>query len=151
MASPVIIEGGVELLDDIKPLWELLNRHHADISSHFSDYFKNFTFESRKTALEAKARRGTLRIFFAKVDGQVAGQCIVSLMPELLGEIDSIFVAEEFRNKRIGDSLMQAALNWFDANGAKSKTVVVVHGNEAANTFYARYGFMPRSNRLSQI
>jgi len=151
MPSPVIVEGGTELLDDIKPLWEELNRHHANISSHFSDYFKNFTFENRKASIEAKAHRGTVRIFFAKVDGLIAGQCVVSLMPELLGEIDSIFVAEEFRDQKIGDSLMQVALNWLDSSGAKSKTVVVVHGNESANTFYARYGFMPRSNRLSQL
>lgn len=151
MNNVTITSCGPEGLDAIQPLWEQLNRHHADISSHFSDYFKQFTFEQRKAALESKGRRGTVRIFMAEVDGQVAGQCVVSLMPELLGEIDSIFVAEEFRNKKIGDSLMRAALEWLDDNGAKSKTVVVVHGNEAAYGFYARYGFLPRSVRLSQI
>jgi len=150
MTGVTIIEAGPEKLDDIRPLWEMLNQHHASISSHFPDYFKRFTFEQRKAALEAKGRNGQLRLFLAESDGQLAGQCIISLTPELLGEIDSIFVAEEFRNKKIGDSLMRAALDWFDVNGAKSKSVVVVHGNESAHAFYERYGFLPRSIRLAQ-
>lgn len=46
---------------------------------------------------------------------------------------------------------MRAALGWLDENGAKSKTVVVVHGNETANCFYERYGFYPKSIHLAQI
>ena len=150
MTNVTIISCGPEGLGSIQPLWEQLNHHHAETSAHFSDYFENFTFEQRSAALKAKARRGKLRLFIAESDGQIAGQCIVSLMPELLGEIDSIFVGEAFRGKKIGDSLMRAALDWLDENGAKSKTVVVVYGNESAHAFYERYGFKPRSTRLAQ-
>lgn len=151
MNNITITECGLERLDDIQPLWEALNAHHALVSSHFADYFKRFGFDQRKAALESKAHRGSLRIFFAEVNDRIAGQCVVTLMPEMLGEIDSIIVDKAYRGKNVGDSLMRAVLDWLDTNGAKSKTVVVVHGNESANAFYAKYGFMPRSTRLSQI
>ena len=150
MSDVLIKEAGPEKLDGTQPLWEQLNRHHAAVSSHFGDYFESFTFKQRKNKLEAKARLAKLRLFFAEVDGQIAGQCIVSLTPQLLGEIDSIFVAKDHRGKQIGDSLMRAALDWFTVNGAKSQSVVVVHGNESSHAFYARYGFLPRSTRLVQ-
>lgn len=145
MAGITIVEAGPERLDDIQPLWEQLNRHHKAVSPHFSEYFEDFNFVDRKKALEAKGRRGELRLFFAEASGQLVGQCIASVMPEGLGEIDSIFVDEQFRDQKIGHSLMQAALQWFEIMGAEKQTVVVVHGNESANAFYARYGFLPRS------
>ncbi len=150
MDAIVIVEAGPERLDDIRPLWEELNRHHQATSPHFSDAFKRFTFEQRAKDLQTKAEQGTLRLFFAEFAGEIVGQCVVSLEPEGLGEIDSIVVAEKHRNKKIGDLLMQAALDWLDTNGATSKTIVVVYGNESAFSFYARYGFYPRSTRLGQ-
>jgi len=151
MPEVEIKEVGIECLDEIRPLWERLNHHHAAVSEHFSEYFQRFSFDQRKAGLETKAQHGIFRLFIARSNGQLAGQCIISLGPDLIGEIDSLFVAEEFRNKKIGDSLMRAALDWFDKNGATSKSIVVIHGNESAHSFYARYGFLPRSTRLTQI
>lgn len=145
-----IHEAGPERLSDIKPLWEELNRHHAQVSTNFSSYFEQFSFEERAKALEIKSIRGQLRLFFAESEGCLIGQCVVSLMPEGLGEIDSIYVSESHRGQKVGDLLMQAALKWLDANGAKKKSVVVIDGNDAALSFYAKYGFLPRSLCLMQ-
>ena len=150
MPAIVITESGPERFDDIRPLWEQLNDHHIETSSHFSADFEQLSFEDRKKGLEAKAAQGKLRLFFAKSNDQIVGQCVASIMPEGLGEIDSIFVSPSCRGQRIGDALMQATLKWLDTNGAQKKTVVVIHGNDSANSFYARYGFQPRSTCLMQ-
>lgn len=150
MPALTIVEAGPEQIDAIKPLWEQLNRHHASVSAHFADYFEKFEFEQRKAGLLSKAEQGSLRLFLAQIDGEIVGQCVVSLQSEGAGEIDSIYVNPTFRGQRIGDKLMRAALRWFDDNGATSKSVVVIHGNESTHAFYARYGFLPRSTRLAQ-
>ncbi|MBI9080752.1 MAG: GNAT family N-acetyltransferase [Pseudodesulfovibrio sp.] len=141
---------GPEKLDDIQPLWERLNLHHSKISQHFSDRFKCYTFSDRKAELLTKSHATGLAVFIARQDAQTAGYVIATLTLEKEGEIDSLFVAEEFRGKRIGDSLMQAALKWLDDTCAKSKTIAVVHGNEQAHSFYARYGFQPHITWLGQ-
>ena len=112
--------------------------------------FEGYAFAFRKAYLASKAIKGSLQIFMAEVDATPVGYLVASLDKQLQGEIESIFVAEDHRGIKTGDSLMRAALNWLDENGAASKSVSVVYGNESAHAFYARYGFLPRSTRLSQ-
>lgn len=150
MSKPVIVESGPERLNDIRPLWEQLNRLHESVSPHFKDEFTNYSFAYRKAYLADKAMHGTLRIFFAEADDQPVGYCIASLAPHQQGEIESIFIEEPFRGQSVGDGLMRAALGWLETNNAESVAVSVVFGNEAAHPFYARYGFYPRSTRLKQ-
>lgn len=150
MAVPVITEAGPERLNDIRPLWEGLNRLHASVSPHFKDDFDGYPFSYRKAYLAGKAGQGRLRIFLAETDGEPIGYCVASLDNQMQGEIESIFVIERCRGQGLGDALMRAALGWLDANGAASKSVSVVFGNETAHPFYARYGFLPRSTRLQQ-
>lgn len=151
MADVVIATAGLERLNDIKPLWEQLNAHHRDVSPHFKDEFEGYAFAFRKAYLATKATKGNLRIFFAEAGESLAGYCVASIDSHLQGEIDSIFVAEEFRGQKTGDSLMRAALVWLDEKGATSKSVSVVHGNESVFSFYEKYGFLPRSTRLAQV
>lgn len=150
MAAAVIVEAGPERLNDIRPLWEGLNRHHESISPHFKPDFAGYPFSYRKAYLAGKANCGELRIFIAESDDHPIGYCVASLDTEYHGEIESIFVMEGHRSQGLGDALMRAALGWLDANGATSKSISVVFGNEAAHAFYARYGFFPRSTRLVQ-
>lgn len=150
MAQPSITESGPERLNDIKLLWEQLNRLHESVSPHFKDEFSDYPFAYRKAYLAKKAMQGLLRIFFAEADDRPVGYCVASLDTHRHGEIESIFIEEPFRGQGVGDALMQTALGWLDANDAESKSVSVVFGNEAAHPFYARYGFHPRSTKLKQ-
>jgi hypothetical protein len=38
------IEGGAELLDNMRPLWERLNDLHAEKSPHFAEVFAKTSF-----------------------------------------------------------------------------------------------------------
>ena len=147
------IEGDEALLDQIKPLWEALNRHHLGLSESFKQYYLDMTFQKRKADWLKKAGLGEMHVEIAddKASGQNVGYCVSSVTLEKTGEIKSIFVAEAFRGMGIGDALMQKALIWLEQNGAVEKIVEVAAGNERAWGFYARNGFLPRKTMLKQI
>jgi len=150
MSSPELVIGGPERLDDIQPMWETLNRLHASVAPHFQQDFKCYKFVDRKQYLENKSTLGDLRIFLLRLNGEYMGYCVASLRRDLHGEIESIFVDETCRGMKMGDTLMRAALDWMDENGAITKSINVVYGNEAAFPFYEKYGFHPRSTNLLQ-
>ena len=144
------ISGGVELINEIQPLWEQLNRHHEVISTHFSKDFRVYKFNERKTKLLKKYAGGQLWVDLARFHGQAAGYLISAVTVDGVGEIESIFVAPEFRGQAIGDELMRRALQWLDEQHAHTKLIAVAVGNERAYAFYARFGFYPRVVMLKQ-
>jgi ribosomal protein S18 acetylase RimI-like enzyme len=152
MSNKEYLEGGVELLDLAGPLWEKLDAHHARVSKYFSDRSSGPGFSGRKEGLLEKARLGKLRMDLVKQrdNDRYIGYCISSIDQKHIGEIESIFVEEEFRNQGIGHHLMQKALAWMEKEQVKSKRVGVVYGNERAFRFYARYEFFPSVTILRQ-
>lgn len=140
---------GPEGLARIRSLWEQLNEHHESVSPHFAERFADGNFSHRAKLFDAKSSEGRLRVFIAEA-GRPVGYCVVTLGAQGHGEIESIFITQAYRGRKIGDTLMRAALDWLDVNGAVSKSVSVVFGNEQAFPFYAKYGFLPRTTVLSQ-
>jgi ribosomal protein S18 acetylase RimI-like enzyme len=147
------VDGDEALLDQIKPLWEALNRYHLGLSENFKQYYLDMTFQKRKADLLKKVGLGEMHVDIAvsKASGQNVGYCVSTVTLEKMGEIKSIFVDEAFRGMGIGNALMQKALIWIEQNGAVEKIVEVAAGNERAWSFYARYGFLPRKTMLKQI
>jgi len=152
MVNVIYISGGRNLLDKIKPLWQELNKHHLNLSSHFKDYYQALMFEDRKRAILQQADGGELRVDIAlNAQDEPVGYCVSTLNPSKAGEIASIFVAVNCRHLGIGDTLMRKTLAWMDSKGAISKIVEVGAGNEQAFGFYQRYGFFPRKTVLKQV
>lgn len=153
MGAFEIREGNEEFLDTLQPLWEKLNEHHRKISDHFSSEFAGRSFAQRKEVLTGKAAAGQLKIYMA-IDSTTtseAGYCIATISEDNLGEIDSIFVADEYRKQGIGDLLLRTALDWMDTQSVEDKVISVAFGNDSALDFYRRYGFLPRLVVLKQI
>lgn len=136
--------GGIELLDDIQPLWEKLNQHHKEISPHFSYEFQEYGFSRRKARLLQKYGNGQLRIDVTQSRARNIAYLISAVTEKGVGEIESIFVENEFRGQAIGDELMHRALAWLDEQNVHTKVIEVAVGNERAYAFYARFGFSPR-------
>ena len=136
----VIAEKGLEEATLIQPLWEQLNARHLEISVHFKDKYRRFTFEERMETLQRKAQRGKVRIFAAYSGETVAGYCIVSIV-ERQGCLESICVRRDCRGLGIGGRLMEKALAWFEKEGISDITIDVVYDNHEALPFYQRYGF----------
>jgi hypothetical protein len=60
-----IIDGGIELIDEIAPLWTKLNIHHAAVSPYFSDDFRSTIFENRKVKFTGLVTVSELSTLFA--------------------------------------------------------------------------------------
>ena len=144
--DPRLIEGGPELLDRIEPLWTELRRHHADLSPTWRASLMGASFEKRRAGLLEKSSGGMLVLLASVVDKDI-GYC-VSTVNESVGEIDSIFVIPNHRGGGVGHLMMTRAMEWLAEKAVTSIVVDVLSGNEAAQAFYARYGFQPRTVRL---
>jgi ribosomal protein S18 acetylase RimI-like enzyme len=149
----IFLEAGADGLDRIQPLWQKLTDHHAGMSLRFAKAAGLRTFEARKQELLAKTAADRIRVDLVSTDanGPVIAYCVGTVTSAGVGEIDSIFIEEHWRCRRIGTELMRRALAWLDKMGAASKVVSVMCENEAAMAFYRRFDFHPRAVLLQQV
>jgi ribosomal protein S18 acetylase RimI-like enzyme len=146
------ISGNEDLLNEVRRLWEKLNKHHLRLSPNFKPYYAGMTFPKRNQTFLQKAAKGEMRVDIAvdEAKNRKVGYCISSLDVEQTGEIESIYVLEAYRGMGIGDKLMKSALLWMQTKQAAKKIVIVGAGNEQAFGFYDRYGFRIRKTMLEQ-
>ena len=137
-------------LDSIEPLWLKLREHHKVRSKYFSKH--NITFATRKLGLLGKSQKGVLRIYLATdVDeGILVGYCVATVS-EGTGEVESIYVEEDYRHSGIADNLMKRAMAWMDKLSVTKRIIGVANGNEEVFGFYSRYNFYPKVTILEQI
>ena len=146
-------EIGAEQLPVVRPLWEKLCAYHVALTPQFAARRATRTFEARKQELLAKSASGKLKIDLAYAGGtsDPVAYCITSLGPDGAGEIDSLYVDQDYRGKGVGAELTRRALAWLDGHKAASKTVTVAFGNDPALEFYARFGFLAEHISLRQV
>ena len=104
------------------------------------------TFAERRAKLISKAQQG-MYVLLTVNSGKDVGYC-VSTIGGNIGEIDSIFILPAFRRAGAGRALMSRAIEWFTNEAVKTVVVELMPGNHAAETFYAQFGFHPRTLRL---
>lgn len=129
-------------VDIIGPLWERLIEHLRVNSKYFSERLSQHSFHTRKKDIFEKAKSGAVRIDLARdlARNQFIAYCISSITKENEGEIDSIYVEDNYRRLGIGDCFMKKALSWIDAQSVETKKIVIVSGFEKVIAFYSRYG-----------
>ena len=141
-----------EGLDLIGPLWLELRQMQRARSPHFKSALGSRSFEERREELLEKAAGGLMRVELAREEsGRVLGYCVSSIGPDMTGEVDSIFVTAAYRGMGIGSALMEGALRWMEGLGVKRKVLLAIVGNEDVHSFYARFGFLPKSVLLEQV
>jgi GNAT superfamily N-acetyltransferase len=143
-----LLTGGHELVDRIEPLWWQLRQHHADLQTIWRATILDSSFDARKTRLLAKATQGMFVVIASSGDNDV-GYCVSSINNEV-GEVESIFVADAYRRHGVGHVMMARTMDWFNEKTVKTIVVDILDGNEAAQAFYAPYGFRPRAVRLQK-
>lgn len=135
--------GGWELLDRVEPLWNQQRDFHFELAPQ---WIRGMTehFHLRRQTLMAKGVAGGF-LAVATPHGQDVGYAICTLMAIDRGELDSLFVVPSRRSQGIGHALMQASLEWFAQQNVDDIAIELLHCNDGARRFYARYGFEPRS------
>jgi diamine N-acetyltransferase len=150
MTAAEYVVSDASSLETIRPLWTLLNAYHHQRSSSFQKHYEAMSFDDRKAHFSDLARTGSLRVDIARdpVTRRNIGYCVSSLSCEKTGEIESIFIEEQFRGHEIGSTLVSRALGWMNVGGAVKVRVSVAQGNEPAFDFYKKFGFIPRMTVL---
>ena len=141
-----ILELNKKDIFQIRPMWEKLNEWHGHLSTHFKDHFKTFSFEERIKQIENKK---SFAIFVAQTEQELVGYCITSIESET-GEIDSIYVNPEYRQKKIGERLLLKAESWLKSKHVVKYQISVVQGNESVFEFYSRQGYHPKCTVLEK-
>ncbi|MDQ2088013.1 GNAT family N-acetyltransferase [Herbivorax sp. ANBcel31] len=136
------LEGDSRLLEEVRALWVKKRKYHEDVSTYFSDKFRNMTFDGRKDEMFEKLE---IRVVIAKdvKKDKYVGYCISTIDNKKLGEVESIFVEEEYRRNKIAENLMELSLNWMDEKGVEKKRLNVAVGNEEVMNLYKRFNFQP--------
>ena len=123
-----------ENIEEIKELWQDLNAHHRELSTHFKRHFATFTFSQRIEKLTIKEK---LIVFLAKMDEVKIGYCLATY-DKAIGEIDSIYIRPEYRGNGIGEKLMSEAMHWLEQQEWKEINIYIAEGNEGAIDFYRK-------------
>ncbi|HZZ43489.1 MAG TPA: GNAT family N-acetyltransferase [Tepidisphaeraceae bacterium] len=142
-----LLIGGAELLNRVQPLWLELRQHHAGLAPRWSNSLLSLSFEQRQTGLLNKSAAGLL-VLLATSSGTDVGYCVNTIAGDGTGEVDSLYVVQSHRGCGAGHAMMSKTLEWFASCSVKSIAVEIISGNDAAQRFYAQYGFAPRTVRL---
>lgn len=100
--------------------------------------------------LESQLNEKDSFVRVAEVDGKVVAYIFAGLEPTswkdlraACGYIHDVFVDESARGHRIGELLVQAALEWFAEKKVPRTVLSSAAKNESAQRFFARMGFRP--------
>ena len=102
------------------------------------------TDESWKDVIGSTVRHPRGGLWVAEVDGEPVGMLFARLSADLLVvNVGAMWVASEVRTIGIGKRLLEVALDWGRAAGAKLSALWVTMGNSPAASLYTGLGFEP--------
>jgi diamine N-acetyltransferase len=94
----------------LKNLWEKSRHFRRNDSSYLKDHSGKLTFEMRCMKFN-DLEDDDIKIEIINENSNIVGYCI-STIDKNIGEIDSMFVEEKYRNKGYGGLLVQHSLDW---------------------------------------
>jgi ribosomal protein S18 acetylase RimI-like enzyme len=145
-----LIRGGEELLDRVEPLWKQLREHHANVAPIWRGHLLPPDFRPRREYLLSHCAGGLL-VLLASSNLQDVGYCVCSISADRDGEIDSLFVAPQYRRRGIATRLMTEGMRWLREQQVQAIFLDVMHGNEDPLKLYERFGFRTRTVRMRYL
>ena len=152
-----IDRGGVDDVDALRELWLELHHHHARVgpqSGAFTDDETSWRVRSASYREWLADPRSFLLL--ARRGDQLAGYALVRVMesgpdlrdswrvPDVVAELETLLVTDEFRGRRLGTRLLDAVDAELERLGIDELIVGLIPGNEGAQRLYERRGFKPR-------
>jgi len=151
MSDILYIATDAENMKRLEPLWEASKNYHVSRATYFKKEMASKTWACRCREILEKAEGGRLRVDLAYDGDVVIGYCISTLTRDGEGEIQSIYIEEDYRYRGIGTSFIKRADRWFDILGAKQRLVNVAEGNEDVIPFYNKFGYFTRMTVLHKV
>lgn len=134
----------IQNLTAIRQLWEDLNRVHLQDSVHFKEHYETFSFDKRSESWRKLPEKNFYLLIAEAEDSGTIAYCVSTIAADRKGEIDSLFVSPEYRQRGIGETLVKASMEWLRVNECKPIQLAVSYGHESVLGFYQRLGFYPR-------
>ena len=138
-------EGSIELLSFCDSLWDSFIQNQTENAGEVAAGIANYLRDLRDRELLAKTNTGKLHIQLVALENinEPIGFCITSLSQDGIGEVEVLYILEEYRGNRLGTKLMKTALQWLTENNVVEKRLKVVIGNESVLSFYRKFEFYP--------
>lgn len=131
----------------IKELWEKLNQLHKEDSRFFKERYAAFTFEKRCEKFLSMNNQDIKVDIIELNQTTVIGYCISSISNNI-GEIESLFIEQDYRHMGYGKVLVCHAVEWLKNRKCSKLQVSVAEGHESVFDFYMKQGFYPRLTYL---
>ena len=131
-----------EKINCIRNLWEKLNKMNYEDSVYFEEHYETFTFEKRIESI-LKLEDDNLKISIIKDGPRFLGYCISSIEHKN-GEVDSIYIDDELRDRGYGKLLINEHIKWMREHECKRIRVAVSFGHDSVREFYHHLGFYER-------
>jgi RimJ/RimL family protein N-acetyltransferase len=146
----------VEELDTLKPIWDALQTHHAEITPDLGSRTPKRTLPDAWRIRRSKYERwlDAPDTFFvvAESNGEAVGYAFVTIgLPyagwatgDRLAELETLSVLAERRGEGIGAALIDAAWKRLAELGVEDMAITTTVTNVDAQRFYERHGFSKR-------
>lgn len=130
----------------ISKLWQQLNEIHKNDSNNFKDYYDKNTFENRCEKF-INISENNIKIEIIEDNEIPIGYCI-STIEKGVGEIESLFIEDQYRKFGYGQQLVKSSIKWMKNNDCKRIIVSVADGHESVFEFYKKFGLYPKLTYL---
>jgi dTDP-4-amino-4,6-dideoxy-D-galactose acyltransferase len=101
-----------------------------------------------ETWIEKSCRGYADTVLVVEVEGLPVGYISCHLVDQARGQIGLVGVSSHHRDRGLGNSLLDASLRWFAAQGRRQVTVVTQGRNLTGQRMYQKCGFLTRSVQL---
>ena len=103
--------------------------------------------------LVAKTSNGKLHIQLVCTSDRdkPIGFCITSLSNDSIGEVEALYILDEYRSNNLGTKLLQRSLQWMEAHNALEQKLIVAAGNEKVFSFYQKFEFYTGYTALFRV
>ncbi len=126
----------------LHPLLEGLARYHNRVAQDFRGAYPFLPYRDTLDGIRKQVGEGTAAVNVITVDGRAVAFCKIEFARRV-GNLDLLYVAEDYRGSGLGDRLMRWALKEFAERGVAAVDLKVVEGNPAKR-LYEKFGFRPR-------
>ena len=147
----IVAPAGVEAVDDLRPLFLALHRHHRSLVE-LPLVADDEAWRARRATYLEWFDEGRALLFVARAQDTPVGYALVvwhegaddtfPLAPRY-AELYTLSVAEEVRGAGVGGRLLDAVDDALADEGEPALVIAVMAGNADALRFYARRGVVP--------
>ena len=145
--------GSTELLPSCGNIWQLFIQNQIKNAGRMSDGISAYLQSQYDGGLVAKTSDGKVHIqlVYTQAKDNPIGFCITSLSSNRIGEVEALYILDEYQGNNLGTTLLQRSLQWMEAHNVLEQKLTVAAGNEQVFSFYQKFRFYPGYTTLFRV